>query len=268
MYAFSLHAICAKRAADRRRLGHPLTHRAEVDSTNALARSLAESGATDGSLVVADRQTAGRGRRGRTWSSPEGGNVYLSLVLRPNLSADHAFEFTLLTAVALSEALEKCGASSAIKWPNDVEVDGRKVAGILSELATNPDGTIRYVILGVGVNVNVPPDALPDDVRARATSLQSALGHTVPPQQVIEALLDRLEHWLYRHATEGFAPILETWRHRSSTLGSFVRAQVDGRAIDGVAQDVDETGALLVSQADGTVERIVAGEVITLRRQT
>lgn len=266
-FEFGLHALSSRRAGEGRRLGVPVVYREELDSTNAHAAHLADSGATHGTLVVAGRQTAGRGRRGRTWESPEGGNLYLSLILRPKLTASRAFEFTLLSAVALAEALEACGVETSIKWPNDVEIDGLKVAGILSELATNPDGSIRWVILGIGVNVNVSPDAFPPEVRTRATSLLASCGRRFSLVSVVEALLDRLEYWVARHATDGFSPVLERWRERTSTLGAPVRAQVDGRVIEGIAEDLDDTGALLVRVDGGAIERIVAGEVVTLRKQ-
>jgi BirA family biotin operon repressor/biotin-[acetyl-CoA-carboxylase] ligase len=249
------------------RVGTPLILRDEVDSTNTLAREFAEQGADHGTAVAARRQTAGRGRRGRTWLTLPGDHVYLSVILRPTLPPERLFEVTLVAAVALSEALEKLGVRSQIKWPNDIEIDGKKLAGILTELTTDAAGQMRFVILGVGVNVNTAADEFPDEIRERATSLRVVTGAPGEPQEVIAAFLDRLDDWLERHGTFGLTVILDAWRAKSSTLGSVVRATTEGRVIEGTAEDVDSTGALLIRDGSGQLYRIIAGEVITLRRR-
>lgn len=265
IFAAELLRVALRRLAAGREIGHRLIHHREVESTNDVARALAEDGAPHGTAVLAERQTAGRGRRGRTWVSPPGENVYLSLVLRPELPAERAFELTLLAAVALAEALEFCGVAPGIKWPNDVELGGRKVAGILAELSTSPDGLLRHVVLGLGVNVNAPLSGLPEEIRARATSLSSALGRPVSCARVVTAFFDRFEEWLVLHRSLGFGAVLDTWRARSTTLGTEVRALVEGQVISGVAEDVDDTGALLVRDDAGRLHRIVAGEISSLR---
>ena len=154
-------------------LGRGLHHFETLPSTNAHAFKLAQEGAEHGEVVVTEQQTAGRGRRGRVWVSPPGLNLYFSAVLRPELPPQRAAELTLVAAVAVAETLREAGADARIKWPNDVQVQGRKLAGILTELSAEPE-RVHFVVLGVGVNLNAGPDDFPDDVAATATSLRLA----------------------------------------------------------------------------------------------
>jgi BirA family biotin operon repressor/biotin-[acetyl-CoA-carboxylase] ligase len=260
-----LEATLRRRSAGHS-IGRDLVFREEVGSTNTLARELAEADAEHGTAVVAHRQTGGRGRRGRTWLSLPGEHVFLSVVLRPGLPTERIFELTLVAAVALAEALESCGVLAGIKWPNDIEVDGRKIAGILCESAIDSQGVLRYAIVGVGVNVDTRAEEFPEELRGQATSVRAVTGREGLTAAVIASFLDRLEDWLVLHSSLGFESVLETWRGRTTTINAEVRALVDGRVITGVAEDVDASGALLVRDEHGQVERIIAGEVTTLRR--
>jgi BirA family biotin operon repressor/biotin-[acetyl-CoA-carboxylase] ligase len=246
-----------------RDLGHALHCHETLPSTNDLAKELAEAGAAHGEVVVAEAQTAGRGRRGRAWASPSRKNLYLSVVLRPDLPPQRATELTLLASVALCEAVREAGVEAEIKWPNDVLVGGRKVGGILTEMAAEPD-RVQWVVLGLGVNLNAAEEDLPPELRDQATSLAAARGAAVPRALFAAALLARLEAWLDRHAAEGFAPVREAWRALSGTLGRQVRVVTGEGELVGVAEDVDETGALLLRGAAG-VERVIAGDVHVLR---
>jgi BirA family biotin operon repressor/biotin-[acetyl-CoA-carboxylase] ligase len=245
-------------------LGQTLHCHHELPSTNDRARELADDGAEHGEVVVAESQTAGRGRRGRTWASPPGRNLHLSVVLRPALPPQRAPELTLVASVAACEACRKAGVDAGIKWPNDVLVGGRKVAGILTELSAEPD-QVHWVVLGIGVNLNVTLEELPAEIRDRATSLSVERRQPVPRALFAAALLSELEQWLDLHAAEGFAPIREAWRQRSVTLGREVRVDADGVEIAGVAEDIDEAGALLVRGREGTA-RIVSGDVTLVPR--
>ncbi len=246
-----------------REIGHALHWLSEVGSTNDVARKLADEGAAHGEVVLAESQTGGRGRRGRSWSSPSGVNVYLSVVLRPELPPARAPELTLLAAVAVCEAIRGAGVAAVIKWPNDVLVEDRKLAGILTELAADPD-RVQWVVLGIGVNVNAEATDFPEELRAIATSLATERREQVPRVLFTAALLSRLEEWLDRHAALGFEPVREAWRSMSSTLGRRVRVVAPGRELTGVAEDVDAGGALLVRTAHG-LERVLAGDVELLR---
>jgi BirA family biotin operon repressor/biotin-[acetyl-CoA-carboxylase] ligase len=245
-------------------LGQAL-HSAEVlPSTNDRAKELAEAGAVHGEVVIAESQTAGRGRRGRTWSSPSGRNLYMSVVLRPQLPPQRAPELTLVASIAACDACRQAGVEASIKWPNDILVDGRKVAGILTELSADPDA-VHWVVLGIGVNLNAAEADFPEEIRDAATSLAIERGQPVPRALFAAALISILEQWIDTHASEGFAPIREAWRSRSCTLGWEVRVDADGGEVVGVAEDVDETGALLVRTATG-LTRLVSGDVRLVRR--
>ena len=157
--------------ANIRRLGRTFHYFQEIDSTNARARELAERGAAEGEIVVAETQTHGRGRLGRRWESPPLGNLYVSIILRPRMAPRHAPQITLTAAVALVETVNRfLPARASIKWPNDILVEGRKLAGILTEAACNAE-RIEYVVLGIGLNVNCSAAAMPEELRARAQVL-------------------------------------------------------------------------------------------------
>jgi BirA family transcriptional regulator, biotin operon repressor / biotin---[acetyl-CoA-carboxylase] ligase len=245
-------------------LGQVLHWRQEVPSTSDLAKALADEGAAHGEVVVAESQTAGRGRRGRAWASPPGRNVYFSAVLRPDLPPSRAPELTLVASVALCQAVRQADVPAAIKWPNDILCRGRKLAGILLEMAAEMD-QVQWVVLGVGVNVNAHEGDFPDDVRPLATSMAIERGQPVPRALFTAAALSSLEEWLDRHAADGFEAVRQAWRGMSDTLGREVRVKVAGSPdLVGLAEDVDASGALLVRAGD-RVERVLAGDVEMLR---
>lgn len=253
--------------------GSVLEVHATLDSTNNVARALAEAGAPEGTTVVADHQTAGRGRQGRTWFSPPGTNLYLSVVLRPPLAPTRAPLLTLACAVAVVDGLRSVlgeapgggpgGAPVApplLKWPNDILLDGRKVCGILTEMTARAQ-SVDWVIVGIGVNVNLPEGALPAELRERATSL---LLHTRRPfdrAELCAAILSNLERQSARLYVEGPAPILADWRRHAAHLGKPVRYRQRDALVEGVAVDVDESGGLIVALPDGTSTTLLSGEI-------
>lgn len=236
----------------------------QTASTNDIAAQLAESGADEGTLVVADHQTAGRGRMGRTWVSPPGVGLYASVVLRPE--AHVVPLLTLAAGVAVAEGIEAAtGLRAQVKWPNDVVVGGRagigaarKLAGLLAEGGTAPEGD-AWVVLGVGINVL--PGAYPPEIAARATSLEAELGRAIDRGVVLAECLASLSS-RYRDLRDArAADVVAAWRMRAaSTFGRRVEWDHDGRVQHGTAQDVDPSGALLVATDEG-VQRIISGEV-------
>ncbi|BDG01621.1 biotin--[acetyl-CoA-carboxylase] ligase [Anaeromyxobacter oryzae] len=244
-------------------LGQVLHTYEELGSTSDRAKELADEGAAHGEVVVAETQTAGRGRRGRTWISPPRRNLYFSVVLRPDLPPARAAELTLVASLAICDALRQAGVDAGIKWPNDVLVGGKKIAGILTELAAEPD-RVHWVVVGVGVNVNARVEDFPAELREEATSVAIERHEPAPRALFAAACLTALEGWIDVHAEQGFAPIRNAWRERSVTLGRQVLVRSDGREIAGVAEDIDEQGALLVRTPE-RVERILAGDVHLLR---
>jgi BirA family transcriptional regulator, biotin operon repressor / biotin---[acetyl-CoA-carboxylase] ligase len=245
-------------------LGRTLHAFDALPSTNATAFELATEGALHGEVVIAEAQTAGRGRRGRSWSSPARKNLYFSAVLRPELPPQRAPELTLVAAVAVAETVREAGADASIKWPNDVQIGGKKVAGILTELSAEAD-RVHFVILGVGVNLNAGPNDFPPGVAELATSLKLARGAEVPRALFTAALWTRLEHWLDVHAEAGFAPVREAWKGLCSTIGAEVLVKTEKTELKGVAEDIDENGALLVRLPNGTLERVLAADVEQLK---
>ena len=241
-------------------LGRKIHYFEEVESTNDEAHRLAEAGALHGEVVVADFQTRGRGRRGRSWVAPRGKALTFSVVLRPAIAPARAPEITIAAAVAATEAAREMGAGSArIKWPNDVECKGRKIAGLLTELRAEPD-RVRHAVLGVGVNVSLQMHDFPEELRPVATSLLLESGERQARPLVCARLLEHVEEWLSLHETEGFGPVADRWRELSSTLGRKVRI-TGADPIEGDAVDLAEDGALLVRTARGALVRVLAGDV-------
>lgn len=249
---------------DTHDLGRVIHHFDSLPSTNELAFRMATDGAEHGEVVVTEQQTAGKGRRGRAWVSPPNLNLYFSAILRPELPPHRAPELTLVAAVALAETLSEAGAEARIKWPNDVQIDGLKVAGILTELSANPD-QVNFVVLGIGVNLNAQPEHFPEEVRATATSLSQVLGQRVPRAVFTASLWTRLEEWLELYLETGFDAVRQRWKALSATLGQEVLVRTDRQELRGVAEDIDVSGALLVRTAEGSLERVLAGDVEQLR---
>ena len=224
----------------------------EIGSTNDIAGAFAEKGEDAGLVVVADRQTAGRGRLGRSWASPPGAGVYVSVVLRPSAAA--ARLVTIAAGVAVTDGITSAtGLSTHVKWPNDVHVGGRKLAGILAE------GAASHVVLGIGINVQ--PAAYPPDVAARATSIETELGRPVDRGLVLAECLAALAS-RYRELEERRAAnIVEAWRLRAAPmLGRRVEWESSGERHTGLAENIDDDGALIVKVGAGTL-RITSGEV-------
>lgn len=242
-------------------LGRRIHHYDELESTNDEAHRLADAGALHGEVVTADFQTQGRGRLGRSWVAPRGKALTFSVILRPAIPAVRAPEITLVAAVAVAEAARELGAQSArIKWPNDVECKGRKLAGLLTELRAEPD-RVRHAVLGVGFNLSLQANDFPEELRPLATSLLLETGERVPRPVACARLLEHLEEWLSLHETEGFLPVADRWRELSSTLGRRVRVSGGGETVEGDAFDLANDGALLVRGEGGALVRIVAGDV-------
>ncbi len=240
--------------------GWHLEARVTVDSTNEEAKRLALAGAPEFTTVWALEQTSGRGRRGRAWSSPRG-NLYLSIVLRPDAAPALAAQIGFVAAVALAEILREVlppSAEVALKWPNDVLVGRRKVSGILPEaVAAGEAGRVDVLVLGIGVDVA----SHPQDTTWPATDL-AAVGVQVGLEDVLERLTAALDHWirLWRH--QGFAPVRERWLSMALARGEPVELRLEGRVVAGRFLDIDPEGALVLGSADGSAQqRIRAGEV-------
>lgn len=233
----------------------------DTDSTNVLAYRLAEQGADEGTVVIADAQAHGKGRLGRRWESPRGVNLYCSIILRPPILPLHAPQLTFLSAVAVAEAIERTSRlCPAIKWPNDVLVNGFKVAGMLNEMSAETE-RVEFVILGIGVNINMRRDQFPADLRHPASSLLIEGGKDVDRTLFVQALLGSLDSLYEDYLLRGYEPLRDAWLARCNVMGRTVRVAYRDSETVGEVQGIDENGGLILRHADGRVERILAGDV-------
>ena len=246
------------------RVGRTLVCLKEVDSTNLRARQLAAEGTADGTVVVADHQTAGRGRLGRDFQSPGGQGIYLTALLRPELPPERLSPVTAMAGVAVCRAVERlCGVSPGLKWPNDPVLNGRKLCGILTELSLEGEtGRVQDLVLGIGINVSQGPEDFTPEVREIATSLVQALGRPVSRPALAAEVIREVDR-LYDALTAGeTAPYLAEYRYRCVNLGRTVRLLGpggDGERAE--ALDIDDDFGLVVRTADGSVRTVRSGEV-------
>lgn len=242
-----------------------------MTSTNDVALRMSAEGSPEGTVVVAGEQTAGKGRHGRTWSSPPGEGLYLSLLLRPDLLQQRLGEIAFVSSVASALAIKDAsGLPTRIKWPNDILVSDRKVCGILVEarpstinhqpstVSRQPLTIGHSVVVGIGVNVN--NQSFPPEISA--TSIALELGRPIPMQEVEDALLAQLVHWYQRFQWEGVAVVMAKWKELDATVGRSMEVRVGDEIISGTAVDVDPGGNLIVELPDGRLSNISAGEVL------
>lgn len=249
------------RLGGTRVVGRDIRVFSETSSTNDIVDKLAHDGVAEGIVVFAESQTRGRGRMGRTWVSPAGRGLWLSVLLRPKMHPQEATKLTIMSAVAVARAVEKqTGLNPEIKWPNDLVFGRRKCGGILIELGAELDH-IRHVVLGIGLDVNIPAEDLPDELKPLATSLQIEAGRPVDRPALAATLLRELDAVYQRLAEGDFHELADEWMRRCSTLGRRLTIRHGDRALTGTAEALDEDGALLVRNAHGHVERVMGGDV-------
>jgi len=237
-----------------------------TDSTNRIAMEMAENGAPHGTVVVADAQTAGRGRMGRRWVSPAGKNLYVSLLLRPSVPAADAPRLALVAGVALADTVEAMGVTASLKWPNDLYCGGRKAAGILAEMASDPGG-VRHVVIGVGLNVNMEEADFPPDLRDAATSLRIRAGRTFRRADVLARLLDAFGTRYAEFIGGGFSTLRDGWDRRDFLRGRRVLLRRQGGEGWGTADGLDTAGALRFLPDGGpAIESVHSGEILDFLR--
>ena len=234
----------------------------EVSSTNTIAQFLSQNGIGNGSVVVAEKQTAGRGRSGKSWESPLGG-VWLSVILTPDVDYSKIPLMTLATGVAVAKALERIGVENPeIKWPNDIMINGKKVCGILTEGVTNFN-SIKNVIIGVGIDANLSIEDFPKELQAKTTSLEIELERKINENLLIKIFLEELEQTIELFNSEAYEEILREWRKRSYTIGKIVEVKKPHKKpYDGYAIGISKEGALIVEKSDGSLEKVISGECI------
>jgi BirA family transcriptional regulator, biotin operon repressor / biotin---[acetyl-CoA-carboxylase] ligase len=247
---------------DTRVIGRKIAYYNEVTSTQDIAAELAKAGSADGTAVISESQTSGRGRKGRNWvSSPEGG-LHLSLILKPDLAPAQVAHIPLVTGIALTRAIRQTTTlHPQIKWPNDIIINRKKAGGILTEMSSEID-RVNYIILGIGLNVNVPGSYLAPRIAGSATSLVEESGSPVSRAGLVQRFLNEFEILYHQYLASGFSSVRDDWKALSNTLNSGVKIDDGSHLIEGIALDIDENGFLIVRKADGNISRIVSGDVV------
>jgi BirA family biotin operon repressor/biotin-[acetyl-CoA-carboxylase] ligase len=249
---------------ETRVIGKNIFHYSELASTQDTAAELAKNGIAEGTVIIAETQTNGRGRKGREWVSPSECGIYLSIVLRPNLMPIQTIQMPLLAGVAVRKAIRKVvRIDPRIKWPNDIIVSGKKVAGILTEMNCEID-LVNYIILGIGVNVNTSNSVMEKVPGGIAGSLANQCGEAVSRVKLVRYLLSEFENIYTEFRANGFRSIREEWKTSSNTIGSWVKIGdgSDKERIEGLAFDIDGDGFLMVKQKSGDLVKVISGEVL------
>jgi BirA family biotin operon repressor/biotin-[acetyl-CoA-carboxylase] ligase len=233
----------------------------ETTSTNDVIEKLARDNVKEGVVVFAESQTKGRGRLGRKWISPARKGLWFSMLLRPDLRPQEATQLTVASATALRRAIEaNTGVRAKIKWPNDILIGGKKVAGILTELSAELD-RVKHIILGIGVDVNLTVTEFPTDLRKIATSLKIEAGKPIVRAALAVGILRELDHEYARVCGGKFETVADEWEEHSCTIGQPVTIRIGDRSIQGRAESLDDDGALLLRTEHGTLERVTGGDV-------
>ncbi len=236
-----------------------------IGSTNTAAAGLAAKGQRHGTVIIADSQTEGRGRRGRTWASPAGKNLYLSVIVRPGIPPRDASILTLMSAVACSSSIRRLSSVPvSIKWPNDLMAGDKKIGGILTEMKADAD-SIDYAVIGVGINLNLDSYDMPDNIRETATSVMLQTGS--PQSRTLYALeiIKSLDCWYTTLLQSGKGPVIDAWKSLSSTIGRTVTAITGEAKLIGLAEGIDDEGLLILRLQDSSVIKINAGDVTIMR---
>ncbi len=245
----------------QRIIGREIIRLDSIDSTNTYLMSLAAQGAEEGLVVIADQQTAGRGRRGRSFQSTGGLGLYMSVLVQPNIPAAEAPELTAWTAVAVCNGIQAaCGKRPQVKWINDLIADGRKLGGILTELALNPNGTLSHVVIGIGINANHRREDFDPELQDMATSLSQWMDREVDRNELADHIITALDE-MYCHFPHDRQDYLSRYRSDCVTLGQNVRVLSADRATPAVAEDIDEHFRLQVRYEDSSTAVLNAGEV-------
>lgn len=253
----NLHAAALSQLLGKNRIGQRIIALQETASTNAIAFKMAEEGEAEGTVILAEHQTGGKGRLGREWASPAGVNLYCSIILRPPIQPVAAPQLTFLSVIAVARAVEKLTPlQTRIKWPNDLLINGRKVAGLLNEMSAETD-KVNFVILGIGVNLNMRQEQFPAALRHPATSLFLESGTKVDRTEFTRVLLQELDTLYTVFLAQGYTPARREWLERSNLLGAVVTVTDNGLTRTGTVTGINEYGALLLDSG----EPIFSGDV-------
>lgn len=247
-------------------IGQSIIYFDEADSTNNRAKEALKEAPSDGTVVLAERQTAGRGRLGRQWYSPTGSGLWMSLILKPTLAVADIPKLTMMAAVAVRKGiLEAVQTEVSIKWPNDLLQNGRKICGILAELSGEAD-RLSYLIIGIGINVNQTAEDFPEELREIGTSLRMALGRRVDRRRLLQTILGQLEEEYIRVSSEGFTGVLAECRRYSATLGATVTVSNGNTRLTGVAEAIEDHGGLRLLLPGGKKVTVYSGDTTIEKR--
>ncbi|MBS2969382.1 biotin--[acetyl-CoA-carboxylase] ligase [Metabacillus sp. KIGAM252] len=242
-------------------IGQAVHYEKSVPSTQKIAHQLAGEGASEGTIVIADEQTEGRGRLARVWHSPINTGIWMSCILKPKIPLSQTPQLTLLTAVAIVQAIEETtGIQPSIKWPNDILINGKKAVGILTELQAEAD-SVHSVIIGMGINVNQQDTDFPEALKRIATSLKLEAGIDISRTALIQAILYNLEQLYKTYLAAGFRPVKLLWESYAVSLGREIIARTLQGTIYGKALGINDEGVLLLETADGAVEKIYSADI-------
>ena len=247
-------------------IGHHLHYYEEIGSTNDEAFRLGLAGAPEGTVLIADRQTAGRGRMQRSWHSPDETNIYNSIILRPEIELAKAPQISILAGVAVAEVLnDYCPDKVKLKWPNDVLIDRKKVCGILPQVKTSANA-VNFIVLGIGINVNINNNQFPDEIRDLATSLVIETGNEISRLELIISLYENLTKWYKQLLKKGFGSIREKWLSLTPMIGQTVQVMFYEETVSGQAIGLDEDGSLILLTDKNETILISAGDATILKR--
>jgi len=245
-------------------IGQKVYYFPELVSTNIIAKEKAlrkEEGVNEGTVIIAERQSAGKGRLGRKWFSPEGG-IWLSIILYPQISPSYISRITLMTAVAAVNTIKICTQIKAqIKWPNDILINNKKVCGILTEMSAELD-MINWVTVGIGINANINQGEFPEDIKDNSVSLKEILGEEISRVRLVQIFLEEFEKHYESLKRKEFSSVLKEWKSYSHTLGKKIKVDIGEKVVTGEAIDINESGALILKKEDGELIEIISGTII------
>ena len=235
----------------------------KVFSTNSIAKFLANHSADEGTVLISEIQTKARGRSGKKWEAPDGG-VWMSLILRPNVPTARIGLITLATGVAIAKSIRSLGVDARIKWPNDVLIHGKKISGVLTEVNATFN-EIDWIVVGIGIDSNLKLEDFSEDIRIGTTTLTEELPSKVDENELIAIFLNEFEKVYQLYKDGGIETILKDWRDLADTIGKYVNiTQTGGKITQGYVVGINHEGSLIIERQDGTLEKIISGELRTV----
>ena len=250
---------------DTKIVGNKLVVIKEVGSTNEQLKVYAEQGYEDGSVLIAGKQTEGKGRLSRSWFSPEGLNIYLSVIFKPEISPENSAVFTFIASLALTDTLEKLNFIPAIKWPNDILINNKKVSGVLTEMKCKNGKKPDFLVVGIGLNVNMEEDLIVknlSDVAHKVTSLMIESGQRFRLEEIAAKLINSLDRYYIKFYVDGIDSIVAEWAVKWGKINESIVIDIDGKSYSGIARKVDANGFIYIEDENGMLNKIITGDLV------